>query len=546
MTTANKCVVGVDVGTLSVRAGVFDLEGNLLASAVEPIKIGHPKENFVEQSSEDIWQATCKAVRRCIADANISAGDVIGISYDATCSLVALDKHDRPITVSPTGDPQWNVIVWMDHRAINYADEINATGHDVLKYVGGRISPEMEPPKLKWIKEHLPDTWRNAGKFFDLADFMVYKSTNNDVRSLCTVVCKWTYQGHKRAWDYSFYEQIGLDDLFDGGKVTENVQPMGTYAGGLTKEAAENLGLKEGTAVGVGIIDAHAGGIGVLGAVWEDVNGAPLDKLETALALIGGTSSCHMAVSREPRFIDGVWGPYYGAMIPDMWLTEGGQSATGSLIDYVINDNAQASTLKKMAEDSNRTVYEVLNDIVNRMRTETGLGERWTRDIHILDFHHGNRSPYADPHAKGVVDGLTLDTSLESVAKRYYATVQSVAYGTRNIIEALNRAGYRIERIYACGGGTKNPIWLQEHADITECTIYLPREPEAVILGSAILAAVAANAYGSIPEAMKRMCHSGEVIAPNPDTFEYHRAKFQIYLEMYQQHLKRREIMSRF
>lgn len=539
-------VIGVDVGTLSVRVGAFTLDGRMLSCAVEPIEIAYPTENFVEQSSENIWHATCRAVKRCVEEAGLRKEDVIGISYDATCSLVALGKDGKPITVSQTGDDRWNVIVWMDHRAIKYADEINATGHKALRYVGGVISPEMEPPKLKWLKENLPQTWRNAGKFFDLADFMVYRSTGNDVRSLCTVVCKWLYMGHEGRWDYEFYERIGLEDLFEGERVSENIKPMGEPAGNLTKRAAEELGLSERTVVGVGIIDAHAGGLGVLGSVWEGVDGTPIELLETAIALIGGTSSCHMAVSREPKFIDGVWGPYFGAMIPGMWLTEGGQSATGSLIDYTINDSAQAANVKEMAESSGRTVYEVLNEVVEEMRQRTRLYERLTKDIHILDFHHGNRSPYADPHAKGIIDGLTLDTSIESLAKRYYATIQAIAYGTRNIIETLNRHGYRIERIYACGGGTKNPVWLREHADITECRIILPREPEAVILGSAILAAVAAGAYPNILEAMKGMCHSGEVIEPNPQTFDYHRAKFELYLEMYQQHLKRRRSMSRF
>lgn len=536
-------VIGVDVGTASVRAGIFDLSGKLLGAAVEPIQIFRPRENFAEQSSEDIWEQTGKIVRRAVADAGVRAEEVIGISYDATCSLVALDRSHQPLTVSPTGSRAQNIVMWMDHRAISIADEINAQGHDVLKYVGGKISPEMEPPKLKWIKQHLPDTWKNVGKFFDLADFMVYQSCGVDVRSLCTVVCKWGYLGHEGEfgrWDKSFYEQIGLSDLFDDGKVTDNVRPMGTCAGRLTPAAARHLGLHEGVAVGVGIIDAHAGGVGVLGAVWEGEDGTPLEKLETALALIGGTSSCHMAVSREPKFINGVWGPYFGAMVPGMWLTEGGQSATGGLIETVINDNAQAAALQEQAKRTGRTVYEILNDIVQQHDA------RWTKDLHVLDYHHGNRSPKADPHAKGVVDGLTLDTSLESIAKRYYATIQAIAYGTRDIIEAMNAAGYRIERIFATGGGTKNPVWLQEHADITGCSIVLAQEAEAVILGAAMLAAVAAGAFPNIPAAMKAMSHAGEVIPPNPAHADYHRAKFEIYREMYQEQLRRRKRMERF
>jgi ribulose kinase len=159
---------------------------------------------------------------------------VVGIGFDATCSLVALDRDDRPITVSPTGDPDRNVIVWMDHRAAKQADSINATGHAVLRYVGGKLSPEQEPPKLKWIKEKLPETWAGAGKFLDLADFLVFRACGDDVRSQCTVVCKWTYLGHEGdggAWDMSFFSQIDLDDLFEGGRAGTRVAPLGSRAG---------------------------------------------------------------------------------------------------------------------------------------------------------------------------------------------------------------------------------------------------------------------------------------------------------------------------
>ena len=125
---------------------------------------------------------------------------------------------------------------------------------------------------------------------------------------------------------------------------------MGEAVGkGLSADAARELGLRPGTAVGASIIDAHAGGLGLLGAPLDGV--APtVETMETRLALIGGTSSCHMAVSREARFIPGVWGPYYSAMIPGMWLTEGGQSATGALIDHVIFSHARAAQLQADAK----------------------------------------------------------------------------------------------------------------------------------------------------------------------------------------------------
>ncbi|MGA1194916.1 MAG: FGGY family carbohydrate kinase, partial [Candidatus Latescibacterota bacterium] len=294
---ADQVVIGVDVGTGSVRAGVFTLQGEMLGSASSPILEFHPKADFYEQSSENIWAETGRVVRGALAEAGISAENVIGLSFDATCSLVVLDKKGHPLTVSETGEQERNVIVWRDHRAIDQVNRINAGGYDVLQYVGGIMSPEQEPPKLLWLKENLPNTWLQAGKFLDLADYLVYEATGVDLRSLCTNVCKWTYLGHESRWDQSFFDAIGLGDVFDDDKVTSNVAPMGEKADMLSAKAAKHLGLTTKTAVGVGIIDAHAGGIGV--GVDEPI-----------LALIGGTSSCHMAVSKEARFITGVWGPY--------------------------------------------------------------------------------------------------------------------------------------------------------------------------------------------------------------------------------------------
>ncbi len=232
---AEKIFLGVDVGTRSVRVGAFNRKGQLRAKGEHPIRLWQPRPDFVEQSSEDIWRATAKATQRCLASGRIDPVSVRGISFDATCSLVVLGEGFEPLTVSPSGEKNRNVIVWMDHRAIAQADRINRTGHEVLRYVGGRISPEMEPPKLLWLKENLKETWKKARKFMDLADYMVYRASGNDLRSLCTVVCKWNYLGHEGpsgSYRLDFFEEIGLADLFDSDRVLQSAYPMGTRAGG--------------------------------------------------------------------------------------------------------------------------------------------------------------------------------------------------------------------------------------------------------------------------------------------------------------------------
>lgn len=547
--TRPQYVIGVDVGTGSARAGLFDAAGTLLATAVEPISIWRPQAEHVEQSSDDIWRAVGTVVRACRRQAKVAAEDVRGIGFDATCSLVVLDRAGRPLPVNAAGDRQRNVVVWMDHRALAETEEINAGEHAVLRYVGGRLSPEMETPKLRWLKTHLPKTWSAAGKFFDLADFLVFRASGTDVRSLCTLVCKWTYLGHdgrRGRWDKSFFKKVGMADLFEGGKVGDDVRPLGSQAGTLTPAAARELELTPRTAVAVGIIDAHAGGLGLLGALGEGSSPSGPERLETGLALIGGTSNCHMAVSREPRYIDGVWGPYFGAMVPKMWLTEGGQSAAGSAIDHVIADHAHAAELAAVAKKQRATVYELLNQEIARLQAERRCGPELTRHLHVLPDFLGNRSPWADPYVCGLIDGLSLDAGLASQALRYYATLQGVAYGTRDIVAALERGGYRIRTLLVTGGGTKNALWLQEHADVMQCPIVLPREADAVLLGSAMLAATACGIHADVPAAMHAMGAVGRTIVPRRETAAYHAAKFKIFRQLYEQQRRRRAAMERF
>ncbi|MGR5142039.1 FGGY-family carbohydrate kinase [Photobacterium sp. DNB23_23_1] len=522
-------LVGVDVGSASVRAGVYDNKGNCLAVSVSPIKQFRPKPNFVEQSSDDIWIQTCKVVKNAIKDSGVHVSQVKGIGFDATCSLVALDEMGQPVSVSPTGINDQNIIMWMDHRAIEQAEKINASNDSNLKYVGGEISPEMEIPKIAWIKQNLPTQYSKIASFFDLADFLVHKATNQNTRSVCTKTCKWNYLAHKKEWAKSVLEVAGLNDLVSSGKIDGEIADLGTAAGQLSGQCAELMGLTSDVVVATGIIDAHAGGLAIIGS-----------KPETTLAIIGGTSSCHMAVSKVSTFVPGVWGPYWGAMLPDYWLLEGGQSAAGALVDHVIRTSSVYPALKQRAEVEGKTVYNIINDRLLVLEQ----GGEITSEFHLLGYYHGNRSPRANPNLKGMISGLTLNDSLDELVIHYLSAIQSVAYGTRHIIDTMVEHGHQINEIHMCGGGTKNPIWLREHADICQCDVVLPKEVNAVLLGSAMLAASASDTYPTLFDAIGSMYAEGDRIQPNAERSTFHDKKYQVFLEMYHDQMKYKSIMG--
>ncbi|KAI4335442.1 hypothetical protein L6164_014086 [Bauhinia variegata] len=560
--------LGVDVGTGSARAGLFDENGKLLGSTSSAIQIWKDGA-CVEQSSTDIWHAICAAVKAACSLAKVAPEEVKGLGFAATCSLVAVDSDGSPVSVSWSGDSRRNVIVWMDHRAVEQAERINSSNSPVLLYCGGALSPEMQPPKLLWVKENLQESWSMVFRWMDLSDWLSYRATGDDTRSLCTTVCKWTYLGHAHmqhnndkdsrgmeacGWDDDFWEEIGLGDLVEGhhAKIGRSVafpgHPLGS---GLTPTAAKELGLVPGIPVGTSLIDAHAGGVGVMESV------PPLDLVAREhdeedichrMALVCGTSTCHMAVSKNKLFIPGVWGPFWSAMIPEYWLTEGGQSATGALLDHIIENHVASPHLANQAAAQRISVFELMNKILETMMLEQNLPfvAALTQDIHVLPDFHGNRSPIADPKAKGVIYGLTLDTSEKQLALLYLAAVQGIAYGTRHIVEHCNAHGHKINTLLACGGLAKNPTFIQEHADIIGCPVILPRESESVLLGAAILGAVAARKYHSLSEAMKALNAAGKVIHPSkdPKVKKYHDAKYKIFRGLYEQQLSHRSVMA--
>ncbi|MCE2563120.1 FGGY-family carbohydrate kinase [Komagataeibacter sp. FNDCF1] len=539
-------VIGIDVGTGSARAGVFTLDGHRLGAGSTPTRTWQPRPDHMQQSSTDIWRAVCNSVATALSlarDAAAGALKVCGIGFDATCSLVVVGPDGGPLSIDMDGAPEQDVILWMDHRAMAEAAEINAGQHDVLRYVGGVISPEMETPKLLWLRRHLPDVFARATLFLDLPDYLTWRATGATSRSRCSTVCKWTYLAHENRWDDAYFRAIGLGMLADEGyrRIGTDIRALGARVGaGLDSRAAAELGLPAGTPVAVSAIDAHAGGIGVIGSTIGDE--PPV--LNRRLALIGGTSSCHMAVSPQPRFVPGVWGPYRDAMLPDMWLNEAGQSATGSLIDFIITTHPATPALRQQAEREGRTIYQVLNDLLAASEGGRPAGTL-TEELHVMPDFHGNRSPHADPTLRGMISGLGLSATVRDLAVLYLATIQGLAYGTSDIVAMLNRQGYAIDTIIATGGGTKNPVFLREHANATGCRIVLPEEPDAVLLGSAVMAAVAAGTYRTIGAAMAAMTRVRAEILPVAESARFHEAKFQVFAQMHADQIRYRQIMNK-
>ncbi|WP_446469054.1 FGGY-family carbohydrate kinase [Xenorhabdus stockiae] len=525
---SDKVVIGVDVGTGSARAGIFDMNCKMLSSAKRNITLYRDNTHFVEQSSCEIWDAVCYCIREVMSHSGCVPQQVAGIGFDATCSLVVLGKDQEPISVSQSKEPNRNIIVWMDHRATVQAEHINALGHSVLNYVGGKISPEMETPKILWLKENHRESFDSAWQFFDLADFLTWKSTSSLSRSTCTVTCKWTYLAHEKRWNADYFRKIGLSELADENfyRIGQSIVEPGTPCGqGLTESAAKQMGLLAGTPVAAGMIDAHAGGIGTVG-----INGDATRNM----AYVFGTSSCTMTTTLEPVFIPGVWGPYFSAMVPGMWLSEGGQSAAGAAIDQLLSLHPAAIAAKAMAKEKNKSLPVFLADRILEKTQSASQAVELAESIHVVPEFLGNRAPFADPHARAVIAGLGMEDSLDNLLSLYIAGICGIGYGLRQIIEAQAKSGATIDNIVISGGAGQHPLVRQLITDTCGVTVIATQASEPVLLGSAILGAVAGGICESVSEAMSRFSNIDRTYEPNESHRELHNIRFKSFQSLQQ------------
>lgn len=523
MDSESKTIIGVDVGSGSVRAGIFDLTGTLLAHATQPITLFRHTGHIVEQSSHEIWQAVCHCIKEAVALSGVAPSSVAGIGFDATCSLVVVGEGGTPLPVGPSEEPNRNIIVWMDHRATGQAERINATQHPVLQYVGGKISPEMETPKIAWLKENRREIYDNAWQFFDLADYLTWRSTGDLARSICTVTCKWTYLAHEKRWDPDYFRTIGLEELADEdfARIGQRIVEPGTPCGnGLQEDAAREMGLPVGTPVAVGMIDAHAGGIGTVG-----VNAGATSNL----AYVFGTSSCTMATTQDPIFVPGVWGPYYSAMVPGYWLNEGGQSAAGAAIDQLISLHPATPEAIALAKDAQVPLPVFLADLALKKVASASEVVKQAEGLHVVPEFLGNRAPFADPHARAIIAGLGMERDLESLVALYVAGLCGIGYGLRQIIEAQSKQGLTTEKVVISGGAGQHPLVRQILADACDRAVLTTQCSEPVLLGSAILGAVAGKISTSVSEAMQHFTHVDREYGPEANVRNDHAERYEAY-----------------
>jgi FGGY-family pentulose kinase len=495
-------MMGIDLGTGGVRVGLFDREGSPAVFHAVEFATDHPQPGWAEQDPGEWWSCLTRASRGALEESGVPAAEIAGISVDATAStVVATDadgRHLRP------------AIMWMDVRAADQARRIQETGDPALKYNGfGPVSAEFGLPKALWLKENEPDTWSRAARVGDCADWAIQRLTGEATTSINTVSGKYYYDRDEGGFPVSLYEAVGVEDLLD--KTPQRVLDLGAQVGELTGDAADELGLEAGTPVAEGGIDAHVGALG-LGVVSPGM-----------LALITGSSHVIIGQAAEAIHDPGFWGAYTDAIIPGQYTVEAGQASTGSVVAWFKNTCAGGP----VAEAVGRGVdpYVVLNELA----AEVPIG---SEGLVVLDYFQGNRSPYTDPHARGLISGLSLR---HGPGHLFRAILEGICFGTELIFATLRRHDFELRSIVAAGGATRSELWMQLHADVSNVPISITRETESPALGAAMLAAVGAGIHPDIPTAAAEMVHVERTIDPDPARHEQYGFFMDRYTELYPQ-----------
>ncbi|WNG89500.1 ribulokinase [Mycobacterium sp. ITM-2016-00317] len=531
MSSAEKYTVGVDFGTLSGRALVVRVsDGSELGSAEHryPHAVitdhlpGHPgtvlPPDYALQVPADYVEVLRTAVPAAVWNAGVDPADVIGLATDFTACTMVPTRHDG----TPLCDlDEWRdrrhayAKLWRHHAAQPQADRINRLaaqrGEPWLPRYGGLISSEWEFAKALEILDEDPELYAAVDRWVEAADWIVWQLCGTYVRNVCTAGYKAIRQdGRYPSRDFLAALDPEFADVV-ADKIDQPIGRLGDRAGGLTAEAAAWTGLPEGTPVAVGNVDAH-------------VTAAAADALDPGrLVAIMGTSTCHVVNADVMQPVPGMCGVVDGGIVEGLWGYEAGQSGVGDIFAWFV-EQCVPGRYEQQAAEAGRTLHEHLTALASTQ--EVG------RDgLIALDWHSGNRSVLVDHHLSGVIVGQTLATTC---VDQYRALLEATAFGTRVIVETLQRQGVPIIELVVAGGLVKNSLLMQIYADVTGLPLSCVESAQAPALGAAIHAATAAGAYPSVREAAAHMGRRRQrAFLPIPANVERYDALYAKYLELH-------------
>lgn len=492
-------ILGIDVGTTSLKSAVFNYYGEQLASATIEYSLLTPKNGYVEAPCE-VYMNSIKTsldamrTKKGIQTRNIK---VVGFSVQGE-TLCFLDGN---------GNPLRNAIVWMDNRAVSQADVLRSKfGNEQCYKITGQVSfePCWPAPKVMWVKENEPDVFKATRHILLLEDFVIYQLAGKFVTegSLLTSTLYWNITT-KQYW-VEMLDFIGIDRQY-----LPTIMESGQLVGTVLPEMAEYLKISPSAKISTGCLDQAAGAIGV-GNIQPGIFS---ENIGAALAVCVPTAKLTYDPNRQM--------PVHYFAIPDTYMMH--TFTTGGMCLRWFRDTfAQAEIATEQATGID-SYY-----LMDKMAEKIPVG---SDGLLTLPHLQGSNAPDVNSNAKGVFYGMTLKHTRAHFIR---SIMESLGYIICRNIEAIDQMGLKIDQIRSLGGGSKSDTWNQIKADITGKKLYLTQSSQDVAcLGAAILAGLAAGIFPSIQAAVESMVKIKKVYEPNMENHAIYQKQYTKYKQLF-------------
>jgi L-ribulokinase len=493
-------VIGVDFGTLNVRATVVDTARGRLGSGLAdyPLHRRRDDPDHATQSHEDHMRALGEAIHKALAAARVSGGQAAALAMDTTgSSVIPVDENLEPLD---------EYYLWCDHRSTREAALITRAAREqnleAIHWCGGVYSSEWGFSKLLHWLRHNPAQRSRFGTAFehcDMVSSVLCGITDLDQvpRSICAMGHKWMWNPK---WDGLPPEDflVSVDPLFKGvrEKIRGRFSTSNRLAGTLCPAWSRRLGLPAGIPIPVGAFDAHWDAIGAGARIGDIVN-------------VVGTSTCIIAMSDRAQLVPGVCGVVPGSVHPQKTGVEAGLSATGDVFDAI-------------ARRAGTNLAVLSKGLENFRAGQTGLLR--------LTWDNGDRTVLVNPELGGVTLGWNLTHTPQD---ELFAAIEGTAFHTRVILERMEQHGVPIHRVVNGGGiPQKNDVLNHIYANVLNKAVLVPRS-DVTSLGSAIFAALAAGTFQTIEEAQAALCPAHRVVEPDPESVRVYEELYSHFRELY-------------
>jgi D-xylulose kinase len=495
-----ESILAFDLGTTALKCALYDLQGNVIASATEEYQLITPDASSVEMDVETYWQAFKYAISAVLKDADVIPTEIAALGVSA--------QGETLILVDEGGQPLRRAIVWLDSRAQEEAAELGELfGHAKAYEVTGQVKlvPTWPATKVLWLKKNEPRILEEASKVLLIEDYFLHRLTGEFVSegSLLTSTCYWNFRT-KEWWDDM------LDVLHLSEDKLPSIRESGEVVGEILPEVADELGLNSSTVVTTGALDQACGAIGVGNVrpgIFSENTGA-------ALAICATIS--------EPRLDPEGKMPCHYHGVPGLYMLH--TFTSGGIVLKWFRDS--------FAEMERCVGKATGMDAYSLMSAEARQVLPGCEGLVMLPHLQGAMAPEANPNAKGVFYGFSLRHGKGHFTR---AIMEAICFVVRRNIEVIENLGIEVSEIRALGGGARSSIWKQIEADIARRPVATTANEEAATLGAAILAGKAIGIYRTIEEAADQMVHIKERFEPNHENFEVYEEAFTKYKDVYEQ-----------